>query len=270
MKVVIMAGGEGTRLRPISQSRPKPMVRLYDRPVLEHILALLKENGFDEACLTLRYLPRMVTDYFGDGAKFGMKLHYKIEERPLGTAGGVLNCRGYIGDDDVLVISGDCVCDFDLRKIVNFHRGKNAAATLALYSHPNPLEYGLVVTDENGRVRHFLEKPAWDRVLTDQINTGIYILSPEALEKIPPDRQYDFGKDLFPRLLKENAALYGVKMEGYWCDIGSTARPPAAWTCSKMRLFSKGSFRTAPAASGALSIYRITSPSARPYTSGGT
>lgn len=223
MKVVIMAGGEGTRLRPISFSRPKPMVRLYDRPVLEHILALLKENGFNEACLTLRYLPEMVTDYFGDGAKFGMKLRYRIEEQPLGTAGGVLNCRGFIGDDDVLVISGDCVCDFDLRKIVDFHREKNAAATLALYSHPNPLEYGLVVTDENGRVRHFIEKPAWDRVLTDQINTGIYILSPEALEKIPPDQQYDFGRDLFPRLLKENAALYGVKMEGYWCDIGSTA-----------------------------------------------
>jgi mannose-1-phosphate guanylyltransferase/phosphomannomutase len=222
MKVVIMAGGEGMRLRPISANRPKPMVRLYDRPVLEHTLALLKQIGFDEACLTLRYLPQMITDYFGDGSQFGMKLHYKIEEQPLGTAGGVLNCKSFIGDDDTLVISGDCVCDFDLRKLIAFHRERNAEATLALYSHPNPLEYGLVVTDENGRVRHFLEKPAWDRVLTDQINTGIYILSPKTLDKIPQGEPYDFGKDLFPRLLKENAALYGVKMEGYWCDIGST------------------------------------------------
>ncbi len=221
MKAIIMAGGEGTRLRPVSVNRPKPMTELFDRPVLEHILRLLKKNGVTEACLTLKYLPQMIREYFGSGEAFGVRLDYRVEKEALGTAGGVKNCADFIGGEDFLVLSGDCVCDFDLKALMDFHREKKAEATLALYSHKTPLEYGLVVTDDTGRVERFLEKPAWDSVLTDRINTGIYILSPSVLDDIPKNKPYDFGRELFPRFLENGRALYGRAMEGYWCDIGT-------------------------------------------------
>ena len=141
MKAVIMAGGDGTRLRPLSANKPKPMVELLDKPVLEHILELLKRHGVTEACLTLKYLPQLVTDYFGNGEKFGMRLDYRIEKEALGTAGGVLNCADFLsqgGAEDFLVISGDCYCDFDLGALAAFHKEKGAEATLGLYSHPEP------------------------------------------------------------------------------------------------------------------------------------
>ncbi|SHI07539.1 mannose-1-phosphate guanylyltransferase / phosphomannomutase [Sporobacter termitidis DSM 10068] len=221
MKAIIMAGGEGTRLRPISANKPKPMVELLDRPVLEHILELLKKHGVGSACLTLKYLPQMITDYFGGGERFGMHLEFRTETEALGTAGGVLNCADFIGDEDFIVISGDCVCDFDLGALMDFHARKKAEVTLALYSHPEPCEYGLVVTGEDGRVTRFIEKPAWDHVLTDQINTGIYVMRPSVLKEIPKGEPYDFGKDLFPRLLSARRGMYGYGASGYWCDVGS-------------------------------------------------
>ena len=221
MKAIIMAGGEGTRLRPVSARKPKPMVELLDKPVLAHILALLKRNGITEACLTLRFMPDTIRDYFGDGARFGMRLDYRVETEALGTAGGVKGCADFIGCDDFLIVSGDCVCDFDLQKLVTFHKEKNAEVTLALYSHDEPLEYGLVVTDEADRVTRFVEKPGWERVVTDRINTGIYVMKASILDEIPSDAPYDFGRQLFPRLLNENRALYGISLDGYWCDIGS-------------------------------------------------
>lgn len=221
MRVVIMAGGEGTRLRPISSNRAKPMVRLFDRPVLEHIINLLKKNGINEACLTLRHLPKTVTDYVGDGSALGMSIETRIETEPLGTAGGVRACSDFLGDGDFLVISGDCVCDFDLKKCIDFHRQKGADATIVLYAHPNPIEYGIVVTGSDGRVEGFLEKPAGNKVFTDLINTGVYILSPEILSHVPESESYDFAKDLFPKLLSLGKKVYGVRAEGYWCDIGS-------------------------------------------------
>lgn len=221
MKAIIMAGGEGTRLRPLSANKPKPMVELLDRPVLEHILELLKKHGVTEACLTLKYLPQMITDYFGSGEKYGVSLQYRVETEALGTAGGVLNCADFFGREDFIVISGDCVCDFDLRALMESHLEKNAEVTMALYSHREPCEYGLVVTEEDGRIVRFIEKPAWDDVLTDHVNTGVYVLRPSALDGVPKGTSYDFGRDLFPRLLAEGRAMYGVVMEGYWCDIGS-------------------------------------------------
>ncbi|MCL2588739.1 MAG: NDP-sugar synthase, partial [Oscillospiraceae bacterium] len=221
MKAIIMAGGEGTRLRPVSLNSPKPMVRLFDRPVLEHTLNLLKRNDITEACLTLRFLPQVVTDYFGDGAAFGMKLTHRIEESPLGTAGGVAACEDLIDGEHVLVLSGDAVCDFDLQACIAFHREKQADATIVLYAHPEPLEYGLVMTDAAGRVERFIEKPPWNQVFTNRINTGVYILSPRALAEIPAGVRYDFGRDLFPKLLEKGMKLYGVEAAGYWCDIGS-------------------------------------------------
>jgi len=220
MKAIVMAGGEGTRLRPVSSNRPKPMVNLLDEPVLAHILRLLKAHGFESACLTLRHLPQMVTAYVGDGRGFGLSLESRIENAPLGTAGGVKACADFVGDEDFLVISGDAVCDFDLSACMAFHKEKNADATIVLYAHPDPLEYGLVMTAPDGQIQQFVEKPAWSRVFTNLINTGVYILSPRILEEIP-DGPYDFGKDLFPKLLAAGKRLYGLEADGYWCDIGS-------------------------------------------------
>ena len=215
-----MAGGEGTRLRPLSLGRPKPMTPLLGRPVMEHIIALLKGHGITDICITLCYKPQAVMDYFGDGKRFGVKLTYFVEEEPLGTAGSVKNCMTHLGREDFLVISGDCVCDLNLKQLMDFHREKGAAATLALYAHETPLEYGLVVTDEAGRVERFVEKPSWGQVITNRINTGIYLLSPAAMDRVPEKGTFDFGKDLFPALLKEGEALYGCPLEGYWCDMG--------------------------------------------------
>lgn len=228
MKAVIMAGGEGSRLRPLSLGMPKPMTPLFDRPVMEHIIALLKEHGITDICVTLQYMPQTVTDYFGDGTEQGVKLSYFVEEEPLGTAGSVKNCAGHLGEEDFLVISGDAVCDLDLSAIIGFHRTRRSAATLVLYRHPAPLEYGLVLTDEEGRIQRFIEKPGWGQVLTNMVNTGIYVLTKEAMALVPEGKPYDFGKDLFPLLLERGEAMYGTAVEGYWCDMGDA---PAYLQC---------------------------------------
>lgn len=215
-----MAGGEGTRLRPLSLGRPKPMTPLLGRPVMEHIINLLKKNRITDICVTLCYKPQIIMDYFGSGDRLGVQLTWFLEEEPLGTAGSVKNCMSHLGQEDFLVISGDCVCDLDLLQLIQFHQEHNAVATLGLYRHKSPLEYGLVVTDEQGRVERFVEKPGWGQVVTDQINTGIYVLSPAAMERTPQGESFDFGKDLFPTLLQQRAPLYGLSLEGYWCDMG--------------------------------------------------
>ena len=220
MKAVIMAGGEGTRLRPLSLGRPKPMTPLLGRPVMEHIINLLKGQGMTDICVTLCCQPQGVMDYFGSGERLGVRLTYFIEEEPLGTAGSVKNCSEYLGEEDFLVIGGDCVCDLELSRAVEHHQKSRAEATLVLYRHKTPLEYGLVVTGDTGRVERFVEKPGWGQVVTDQINTGIYILSPSVLKRIPQGKPWDFGKDLFPAMLKEGAPVMGCPLEGYWCDMG--------------------------------------------------
>lgn len=220
MKAVIMAGGEGTRLRPLSLGSPKPMTPLLGRPVMEHIINLLKNHGITEICVTLCYKPQGVMDYFGGGGRLGVRLTWFTEDEPLGTAGSVKNCMDQLGNEDFLVISGDCVCDLDLTRLMEFHRERKAAATLALYHHKTPLEYGLVLTGRDGKVERFVEKPGWGQVFTDQINTGIYILSPAAMERVPRGEVFDFGKDLFPALLREGEPLYGLPLEGYWRDMG--------------------------------------------------
>ena len=220
LKAVIMAGGEGTRLRPLSLGSPKPMTPLLGRPVMEHIIQLLRSHGVDDICVTLCYKPQAVMDYFGGGERLGVRLTYFIEEDPLGTAGSVKNCMSHLGREDFLVISGDCVCDLDLTALLQFHRERGAEATLGLYRHPTPLEYGLVLTGEGGKVERFVEKPGWGQVFTDQINTGIYLLSPAAMDRVPEGAVWDFGKDLFPAMLREDAPLYGLPLEGYWRDMG--------------------------------------------------
>src|SRR5260221_2944567 len=220
MRAVVMAGGEGTRLRPLTSNQPKPMVPIVGKPCMEHILELLKKHGFDEVIVTLAFLPQAIRSYFGDGDTLGLSVEYSVEETPLGTAGSVRLASGKI-DDTVLVISGDALCDIDLTALTAFHRERGAAVTIGLKSVENPLEFGIVVTDEEGRVERFLEKPSWGQVFSDTINTGIYVLEPEVLEHVPTDRPYDFAKELFPLLLEMGRPIYGHVCEGYWQDIGN-------------------------------------------------
>ena len=223
LKAVILAGGEGTRLRPLSLGQPKPMTPLLDKPVLEHMLTLLRRCGITDIAVTLQYMPRCVTDYFGDGEAQGVRLTYFTEREPLGTAGAVKACMDFLGDEDFLVVSGDAVCDLDLKSAMEFHASRKAVATLVLYRHPRPLEYGLVLTGPSGRVERFIEKPGWGEVFTNMVNTGIYLLSRRAMDAVPAGRSWDFGRDLFPALLAGGAELYGFAPKGYWCDMGDCA-----------------------------------------------
>lgn len=220
MKAIIMAGGEGSRLRPLTCQRPKPLVPVANRPVMEYCVELLREQGFKEIGVTLQYLPALIEEYFGDGSDFGVHLRYFVETTPLGTAGSVKNAADFL-DETFVVVSGDALTDFDLQKALDFHRQRGSMATLVLTQVENPLEYGVVITDEDGRIRAFLEKPSWGEVFSDRVNTGIYVLEPEVLEMVPPDTFFDFSKDLFPLLLKEGKPLFGITLDGYWCDIGN-------------------------------------------------
>ncbi len=221
MKAVIMAGGMGSRLKAITGDRPKPMVPLLGRPLMEHILELLRSQGFDQVCAAVRYRAGDIMAHFGDGSRFGVEMQYRVEEEPLGTAGAVKNCRDFYGGEDFLVISGDAACDFRLSRLMEEHKRRGAAVTLALCRHSEPLSYGLAVTDGEGRIRSFVEKPDWSRVVTDLVNTGIYVISPRIMELVPEGREFDFAKDLFPLLLSRGELLLGLPMEGYWCDVGS-------------------------------------------------
>jgi mannose-1-phosphate guanylyltransferase / phosphomannomutase len=220
VKAVVMAGGEGTRLRPLTSNQPKPMVPIVGKPCIEHILELARGHGFEDAIITVAFLPQAIRSYFGDGESLGMNIEYSVEESPLGTAGSVRLASDRL-DDTFLVISGDALCDFDLTELVAFHREKGAAATIALKSVPNPLEFGIVVTDRDSRVERFLEKPSWSQVFSDTINTGVYVLDPEVLKHVPTHRPYDFSKELFPLLLEMGRPVYGYVAEGYWQDIGN-------------------------------------------------
>ncbi|MBA3842193.1 MAG: NTP transferase domain-containing protein [Actinobacteria bacterium] len=220
MKAVVMAGGEGTRLRPLTSNQPKPMVPIVGKPCMEHILELLRDHGFEDVVVTVAFLPQAIRSYFGDGENLGINVQYSVEESPLGTAGSVRLASDVL-DETFLVISGDALCDIDLGKIVEFHKEKGAAVTIGMKSVENPLEFGIVVTDEDGRVERFLEKPSWGQVFSDTINTGIYVLEPEVLRHIPTDRPYDFSKELFPLLLEMGRPIYGYVCEGYWQDIGN-------------------------------------------------
>jgi len=222
MKAVVMAGGSGTRLRPLTLNRPKPMVPMVNKPVIGHILDLLKRHGITEVVITLQYMAEDVQDFFGDGQGFGMNIQYSIEESPLGTAGSVKQASQYL-DDTFLVISGDAVTDMDLSAAIDFHKQKQASATLILCRVANPLEYGVIIIDGEGRIRQFQEKPSWGEVISDTVNTGIYVLEPEVLDLFEPEISFDFSKDLFPMLLERGDPMYGYVGEGYWCDVGNLA-----------------------------------------------
>src|SRR6266536_2536633 len=220
VKAVVMAGGEGTRLRPLTSNQPKPMVPVVGKPCMEHIVELLRGHGMEDVIVTVAFLPQAIRSYFGDGESLGVNIEYSVEESPLGTAGSVRLASGKL-DDTFVVISGDALTDVNLQGIVDFHREKGAAVTIGLKSVENPLEFGIVVTDDEGRIERFLEKPSWGQVFSDTINTGIYVLEPEVLRHVPTDRPYDFSKELFPLLLEMGRPLYGFVFDGYWQDIGN-------------------------------------------------
>lgn len=220
MRAVLMAGGSGTRLRPLTCDLPKPMVPILNRPISEHIINLLKRHHITEIIATLHYLPDVMRDYFQDGHDFGVQMTYAVEEdQPLGTAGCVKNVAELL-DDTFLVISGDSITDFDLSAAVQFHKARGSKATLVLAHVPNPIEFGVVITDENQRIKRFLEKPSTSEIFSDTVNTGTYILEPEVLDYLPSEQEADFSKDLFPLLLEKGEPMYGYIAEGYWCDVG--------------------------------------------------
>ena len=220
MKAVIMAGGEGTRLRPLTSTAPKPMLPLANRPMMEHVVNLLKQHGFDEIVVTVAFLANHIKTYFGDGSEFGVSISYADEPVPLGTAGSVANAKERL-DETFLVISGDVLTDINLTQILDFHRERKAVATLGLTAVDNPLEFGIVITNEDGTIERFLEKPTWGQVFSDTINTGIYVLEPEVFEYIPSGRSVDFSGEVFPALLAAGRPLYGAVVEGYWEDVGT-------------------------------------------------
>jgi mannose-1-phosphate guanylyltransferase/phosphomannomutase len=220
MKAVIMAGGFGTRLRPLTSNIPKPMVPMVNKPMMEHIIELLKAHGITDVVSALFYQPNVITTYFGNGSAWGMDMHYRKAEADYGTAGCVRFSKEFL-DERFIVISGDVLTDFDLTAAVRFHEQKKATATLLLTRVANPLQFGVVLTREDGKITRFLEKPSWGEVFSDTINTGIYILEPEVVEMIPDKQEFDFSKNLFPLLLERDLGLYGYIAEGYWKDIGS-------------------------------------------------
>jgi mannose-1-phosphate guanylyltransferase/phosphomannomutase len=216
-----MAGGEGTRLRPMTANQPKPLLPVANRPIMEHVLRLLKRHGFTETVVTVQFLASLVRNYFGDGEDVGMSLQYATEETPLGTAGSVKNAEDALRDSPFLVISGDALTDIDLSALVQAHKENGALVTVALTRVPNPLEFGIVIAGDDGRIQRFLEKPTWGQVFSDTVNTGIYVMEPEVLAKVPDGESVDWSGDVFPQLLEAGAPVFGWVADGYWEDVGT-------------------------------------------------
>jgi mannose-1-phosphate guanylyltransferase len=220
MKAVILVGGEATRLRPLTCNTPKIMVPVLNRPFLEHLLGYLRAHNIIDIVLAVGKSPDQIRDYFGDGGKLGVRIAYSIEDSPLGTAGAVKNAESFL-DDSFIVFNGDIFTDIDLSAMMRLHRENKAIASLALTPGEDPTIYGAVETDSQGRVKRFLEKPGWDKVTTNMINAGIYILEPDILSYIAPNAFSMFEHDVFPPLLEREQAIYGYPFQDYWIDIGT-------------------------------------------------
>jgi mannose-1-phosphate guanylyltransferase len=220
IKAVILVGGPGMRLRPLTEDRPKSVVPVLNRPAMEYIFAHLKMYGIEDIILTMNYLPEVIQNYFGDGSRSGVKLTYCLEKEPAGTAGAVKNAESYI-DDTFLVLNGDIFTDLDLGKMLSFHREQKAKATISLTWVDDPSAFGVVETDENQKVRRFIEKPPLAEASSHWINAGTYILEPEVLKYIPANTHYMFERGLFPGLLAAGEPVYGQPYRGYWLDMGN-------------------------------------------------
>lgn len=223
MKAIILAGGFGTRLRPLTSNIPKPMAPVMNTPMLEHIIVLLKKHNISEITMMLYFQPDVISGHFRDGADFGVKIDYLTSESDLGTAGCITLAKEKMKDDNFLIVSGDVLTNFNLTEAMDFHVKNNAIGTIVLTKTTDPLRYGIVVTEKDGRVKRLLEKPSWGEVFSDTINTGIYVFSPEVFKYIPMGVDFDFSKQLFPALLEKKERLFGFTGEGYWKDIGTLA-----------------------------------------------
>ncbi len=221
MKAVVMAGGFGTRIQPLTHSRPKPMLPIMNRPMMEHTMMMLKELGITEFIVLLYFKPEIIQEYFKDGSDFGINISYVIPDDDYGTAGAVKLAQEYIGDENFVIISGDLVTDFDFKKLFTFHKKKKAQLSIGLTSVENPLQFGVVIANEENVIEKFLEKPSWGEVFSDTINTGIYVIEPEILEFIPEGENFDFAKDLFPLLMEQKIPLMAYNLKGYWRDVGN-------------------------------------------------
>jgi mannose-1-phosphate guanylyltransferase len=220
VKAVILVGGEGTRLRPLTYSMPKPMVPILNRPFLEHMLRYMKSHRIDDVVLALCYLPDHIRDYFGDGSNFGVKLTYVVEDSPLGTAGAVKNVAQHL-NETFFVFNGDVFTDMNLTAMLETHREKSSRVTIALTKVDDPSMYGVVEAEANGRVKRFVEKPKREEATTNMINAGTYILEPSVLEHVPANQNYMFERGLFPLLLECGDPFYSFASQDYWIDIGT-------------------------------------------------
>ena len=221
MKAVVMAGGFGTRIQPLTNSIPKPMLPIMNRPMMEHTIVSLKNLGITEFIILLYFKPDVIKDYFKDGSAWGINITYVVPDDDYGTAGAVKKAQEYIGDENFIIISGDLVTDFDFQQIFDYHKAKNSKLTITLTSVENPFEFGVVIANEEGKIQKFLEKPSWGEVFSDTINTGIYIIEPEILNYIPKNENFDFAKDLFPLLMRQGIELMAGHAQGYWRDVGN-------------------------------------------------
>ncbi len=220
MKAVILAGGEGTRLRPLTCNTPKPLVPLLNRPFLSFQLELLKKYGIKDIVLSVGYLGEEIRRVYGTGEEWGVKIYYALEKEPLGTGGGIRNASPFL-DDLTIVFNGDVLTDFDLLRIIQYHHKKHAQATIVIVPVSDPTVYGLVLIDSDGRIRQFLEKPGWEEITGNTINAGIYLLEKDLINQIPPGINYSVERQFFPSLLNRDISFYGYTGEGYWLDVGN-------------------------------------------------
>ncbi|MBK5228714.1 MAG: NDP-sugar synthase [Actinobacteria bacterium] len=221
MKALILAGGMGTRLRPLTNTRPKHLLPIANRPHIEHVFDLLQRHGVDEVVLLTSYLAEAFETTVGQAASRGLAVHVTHEEEPLGTAGALRNAEEFASDGTFLVFNGDVLMDIDLGEVLEFHRDRGAEATIVLTPVDDPSAYGVVPTEQGGRVLGFIEKPPRDEATTNLINAGIYVLEPSVLERIPRGEVWSAERQLFPGLVEEGARLFAVAAESYWMDIGT-------------------------------------------------
>ena len=219
MKAIILVGGQGTRLRPLTINTPKSMVPVLNKPFLEHIISHLVSHKISDIILAQGHLAQPINDYFGDGSRFGARIIYTTEDKPLGTGGAVKNAESWLGDS-FLVFNGDIFTDLDISSMIAFHKDKKAELTISTTPVEDPTSYGLIETDADSKITHFLEKPDWHQVTTDMINAGTYIMSSSVLKMVPDDTHTSFEREIFPRLLEQRRPVYAYSSDAYWIDIG--------------------------------------------------
>lgn len=222
-KAMLLAAGAGTRLRPLTYETPKPMVPVVNRPVIHHVLDNLLKHGVEEVMINLHMHPEQVRGYCGDGSRWSLKIRYSFEPKLMGTAGSIKKVEGFFKDGPFFVMSGDGLSDIDLTAMWNFHRKRGSVATMATKRVEARFEYGVTLTDGGQKIKGFLEKPSWGDVFSNKVNTGIYLFEPEVLRMMPKGKPYDFGHDLWPKLLKLKKPIYAYETDAYWCDVGNLA-----------------------------------------------